>query len=219
MMQTQLLASPWLLHCDSFSFSMYTSPSFIFLRLPLPLCLACDPFVFFLRCRKSPFLASLSLSRSVRPIPRIIPGCGVECGRPSFASSSVQPMSPASVILRRSFACAPQGSVKLTWNTRPRRPPHSLLSLSPSLSFSLSLSLSASDSLNSLTRLAPTACHTARVCPHRLCKSYIRAYKRMHSGRVTESRCIETVIGILGAGFSGLLTMKLRRFVEVERFY
>lgn len=109
MMQTQLLASPWLLHCDSFSFSVYVSLSlsFIFLRLPLPLCLACDPFVFFLWCRKSPFLASLSLSCSVRPIPRIIPGCGVECGRPSFASSSVQPMSPASVILRRSFACAP----------------------------------------------------------------------------------------------------------------
>lgn len=49
--------------------------------------------------------------------------------------------------------------------------------------------------------------------------SCIRAHKRMHSGRVTESRCIETAIGILGAGFSGLLTMKLRRFVEVERFY
>lgn len=100
-----LVASLWFLlfFCVRLSLSL----SFIFLRLPLPLCLACDPFVFFLWCRKSPFLASLSLSCSVRPIPRIIPGCGVECGRPSFASSSVQPMSPASVILRRSFACAP----------------------------------------------------------------------------------------------------------------
>lgn len=114
-------------------FFCVTSPSFVFLRFRFPLYLARSPFFFFLRLRKSPFSASLSLSCSVRPIPRIIPGCGVECGRPSFASSSVQPMSPASVILRRSFACAPQGLVKLTWNTRPRRPPRSLLSLSSSL--------------------------------------------------------------------------------------
>lgn len=39
MMQTQLLASPWLLHCDSFSFSVYVSLSlslssfFVFLFL------------------------------------------------------------------------------------------------------------------------------------------------------------------------------------------
>lgn len=49
--------------------------------------------------------------------------------------ANVQPMSPASIILRRSFARAPQGSVKLTGNTRLKEIPvernisHSFLSV------------------------------------------------------------------------------------------
>jgi len=85
-----------------FLFSLPSSSTLFYsfpFSLPSPLPLPFLPF---------PLSSSLSLlisfylpfPPSVRSILRIIPDCGAECGRPSSASGSVQPMSPASVILR-----------------------------------------------------------------------------------------------------------------------